>query len=93
MHPVMARPRKGDEKKASAQIGIRMPSALREALEASAAKHGRTITQEVLHVLERHVGTSSAPSNEIIYGGGIRGGKTEKSKRLPPDPKPIEKVT
>ena len=51
----MARPRKGEEKRASKTLGVRMPEELREDLEAAARASGRTLTDEVLRALEGYV--------------------------------------
>lgn len=47
----MARPRKGEEKRATAQIGVRISDELRAEIEAAAAKHGRNITDEVRELI------------------------------------------
>lgn len=52
----MARPKKGEEKWAKAQIGLRLPVDLREDLERLAAANDRTLTDEVLHALKGYVG-------------------------------------
>ncbi len=51
----MARPRKGQEKRATAAIGLRLPEELRERLVSLAAAHERTLTDEVMHALSTYV--------------------------------------
>jgi predicted DNA-binding protein len=53
----MARPKKGQELGVGATIGVRVSAELRQQLEAIAAAHGRTITQEARVAFERHVAT------------------------------------
>ena len=51
----MARPKKGEELGASTQVGVRVPADLRAKLDALAAEHGRSITEEIRDALEKHV--------------------------------------
>lgn len=51
----MARPRKGEEKHATAAIGVRISDELRQGIEALAAKHERSLTDEIRHALESYV--------------------------------------
>jgi predicted DNA-binding protein len=55
----MARPKKGQEKRATAAIGLRIPEGLRRDLVALATAHGRTLTDEVTHALEAYVRQST----------------------------------
>jgi hypothetical protein len=50
----MARPKKGEELKATSYVGARIPDELRERLDAMAEKNGRSITDEVRAALEAH---------------------------------------
>jgi plasmid stability protein len=52
----MARPRKGEELKATHTIGVRVPADLRAKLEAMAERNGRSITDEARAALEKHAG-------------------------------------
>jgi hypothetical protein len=51
----MARPRKGEEIKADATIGVRVSADLRGKLEAMAVRHKRSISEEVRAALEAYV--------------------------------------
>lgn len=55
----MARPRKGAELGAVATIALRVPQELREQLDALAARHDRSLSDEVRHALEVYVGAAS----------------------------------
>lgn len=50
----MARPRKGEELRATRFIGARVPDELRQCLEQMAKENGRALTDEVRDALERH---------------------------------------
>lgn len=52
----MARPKKGDELKATHTIGVRVSADLRAKLEAMAEANGRSITDEARAALEKHTG-------------------------------------
>lgn len=52
----MARPKKADELRASATIGVRVTPDLRAKLDAMAKANGRSITDEARAALERHAG-------------------------------------
>lgn len=64
MMRAMARPRKGQEKGATAAIGLRMPEALRERLVRLAELHGRTITDEATVALEQYVAREERKLNK-----------------------------
>lgn len=61
----MARPRKGQEMKATTQIGVRVTPGIRERLEALAARNGRSITEEIRAALEAHVGGSGLAASAV----------------------------
>lgn len=48
----MARPKKGQEIRAYATVGIRITLELRQQFEALAMEHGRTLTDELRHALD-----------------------------------------
>jgi predicted transcriptional regulator len=52
----MARPKKADELKASATIGVRVTPELRAKLDAMAKANGRSVTDEARAALEKHTG-------------------------------------
>jgi hypothetical protein len=54
--PVMARPKKADELKATHAVGARVSAELRAKLDAMAEANGRSITEEVRFALEKHTG-------------------------------------
>jgi NOL1/NOP2/fmu family ribosome biogenesis protein len=56
----MARPRKGNEMGATMQIGVRISAELRAALEKSASRHSRSLSEEARFALEKYV--AIAPS-------------------------------
>jgi uncharacterized protein (DUF1778 family) len=47
----MARPKKGEEKLATENIGVRVSAELRAEIDAAAAKSGRTLTDEVRELI------------------------------------------
>lgn len=51
----MARPKKGEELRASTRIGLRLTPELRRRLDALARAAGRSITDEARYALEEHV--------------------------------------
>lgn len=55
----MARPRKGEEKNATTQVGVRVTAELRARLDALAKRHSRSITDEVRAAIEAHVGMAA----------------------------------
>jgi hypothetical protein len=56
----MARPRKGNEMGATRQIGVRISAELRAALEKSASRHGRSLSEEARFALEKYVAVTPA---------------------------------
>lgn len=57
----MARPKKDEELKASATVGVRVTPELRAKLEAMAEQNGRSITDEARAALERYTGVKVKP--------------------------------
>ncbi len=55
----MGRPKKGEELGASARVAMRIPDVLRQRLDALAAQHNRSLSDEVRHALEVYVGAAS----------------------------------
>lgn len=55
----MARPRKGEELKATHTIGVRVSAELRARLEAMAEQNGRSLTDECRAALERYTGLAN----------------------------------
>ena len=53
----MARPRKGEERNATAQIAARIPETLRARLDALVKQRQSDLTAEVTEALETHVST------------------------------------
>ncbi len=51
----MARPRKGDEKNATAGVAVRVTPGLRADLDSLARENGRTITDEIRVTLAQNV--------------------------------------
>jgi hypothetical protein len=51
----MARPRKGNEMGATMQIGVRISADLRAALEKSASRNSRSLSEEARFALEKYV--------------------------------------
>lgn len=58
----MARPRKGEEKGATTQIGVRVSPELRAKLDALARRHRRSITDEVRAALEAYAEAAGSRS-------------------------------
>ncbi|MGE3064130.1 MAG: Arc family DNA-binding protein [Hyphomicrobiaceae bacterium] len=59
----MARPRKGQEKGATATIGLRVPEELRERLVRLAEANARSITDEATIALEQYVKREERKAN------------------------------
>ena len=57
----MARPRKGEEKRADTIVSLRMPSALKEAVQEVAAREHRSFTSQVIVALEEHLARVGKP--------------------------------
>jgi predicted transcriptional regulator len=55
----MARPKKGEEKGATMHLGVRVSPQLRDRLDTLAAKHKRSITDEVRAALESYAGLAT----------------------------------
>lgn len=54
------------------QLNVRIPQQLRDRLEHSASIHGRSVTQEVMWVLENHLPTEHVPAFSGVAERNVR---------------------
>lgn len=75
--PAMARPKKSEAIEARKQLVVRVTTAAYAALQASAQRSGRSVSDEVRRAIDTHVGLRPEP---------------ERPRRaLAPDPKPMRR--